>query len=96
MARRHHANPSSIDPAANVRVPNEVPVRPVSRIIRASTGKAVMDIAAPKNNILCQVETPAEKNSGLLIKKIPSSPPSKSGARTPANETEIALRRRCG
>ena len=46
-ASTDHAAASSSEPAASASVPSGVPVSPRSWTIRASMGKAVIDIAAP-------------------------------------------------
>ena len=53
IARMIHAAASSIAPAASASDPIVVPAMPRSEMIRASTGNAVIDIAAPRNSTAC-------------------------------------------
>ncbi len=48
---------SSTEPAASASVPSAVPPMPRSWMMRASTGNAVTDIAAPRYIMLCQLDT---------------------------------------
>ena len=51
MANKHQATASSIAPAPIATVPINVPWSPLKWMIRASMGKAVMHIEAPRNSI---------------------------------------------
>ncbi len=63
-AKTHQAVTSSTAAQVNANVPKRVPWRLFSVIIRASTGKAVIDIAAPKNKAKAVKETLALEING--------------------------------
>ena len=86
---------SSTDPAASASVPSAVPPMPRSWMMRASTGNAVTDIAAPRYIMLCQLDTLAVKKRPSAYRNDASAAPSRNGATTPASEISIAPRYAC-
>ena len=68
-ASTHHAAISSMLPAANARVPSEVLVKPCSKMMRASIGKAVMAMAAPMNSTASRLEVLAANRAGSCAMK---------------------------
>jgi len=68
-ASTHHAAISSMLPAAKARVPSEVLVRPCSKMMRASIGKAVMAMAAPINNTASKLVVFSANNCGSSAMK---------------------------
>ena len=63
-------------------------------MIRASIGKAVIDIAAPMNSTACITLVLAENRRLSPARNSASPPPSANGAMMPAIETLAALRMR--
>ena len=91
-ASRHHAAASLIAPAPSDTVPMVVPVSFLNWMMRASIGKAVMHIEAPRNITAELSDVLARKEIGVLEKIPASPPPSRNGATIPATETATALR----
>ena len=63
-------------------------------MIRASIGKAVIAMAAPRNIVASHWVAFGEKSPGIFISHGVSSAPRRNGTTMPAMETEAALRRR--
>jgi hypothetical protein len=89
-ARRHQAITSSIEAQVRDSIPTFVPSIFFSARSRASTGKAVIDIAVPTRRIneSCVAFVPAK----FGYKKYPRRDPKMSGRIIPLNDTKIALR----
>ena len=83
-----------MEPAASASVPTTVPVRPRSKMIRASMGNAVIDIAAPMNGTACAAVTLAAKKPPRCNSNHASPHPSANGASIPEAEIASADRRR--
>ena len=66
-ASTHQAAASSMAPAASARVPSGVPESPRSEMIRASIGKAVMAIAAPRNKRAFKVADFRREDAGHVL-----------------------------
>ena len=63
-------------------------------MMRASTGKAVMAMAAPRKRIASNVRVFSEKSPGTLTSHSASAVPMMKGTSIPARDTETALRMR--
>ena len=94
MARIAQADASSMAPAASASVPSDEPARPRSRMMRASMGNAVIDIAAPMNNMPSALDTSGAKRSKRCPNTAARRPPSTKGAAMPAIDTATAERTR--
>ena len=92
---RVHAIMSSTEPAASASVPSAVPPMPRSWMMRASTGNAVTDIAAPRYIMLCQLDTFGVKKRPSAYRNDASAAPSRKGKTTPASEISMAPRYAC-
>ena len=90
--RDHVARPQ---PATSASVPSAVPPMPRSWMMRASTGNAVTDIAAPRYIMLCQRDTLARRNGRPRTDATPARRRAANGATTPASEISMALRNAC-
>ena len=86
---------SSTEPAASASVPSAVPPMPRSWMMRASTGNAVTDIAAPRYIMLCQLDTFGCEETAVGVQNDASAAPSRNGATTPASEISMAPRNAC-
>ena len=64
-------------------------------MMRASTGNAVTDIAAPRYIMLCQLDTFGAKNRPSAYRNDASAAPSTNGTTTPASEISMAPRNAC-
>lgn len=85
---------SSKAPALRASVPSDEPARPRSWMIRASIGKAVMAMAAPRNIEASDSLAVGAKSPGTVCSQGPSAKASTKGTSTPAIETDTALRAR--
>ena len=90
IASTHQAPASSMAPADRDSEPIGVPLSPRSWMIRASMGKAVMEMAAPMNSMACQVTIPSP-NRPISISHGVSATATRKGAAIPATETAAAL-----
>src|SRR6187397_2859577 len=86
-ATTHHATASPMAAADKACVAMMVPDSPRSWMMRASTGKAVMAIAAPRNSVALKVDTPTV-NSPVLISQGVTKMATMKGTTMP--DTEIA------
>ena len=93
-ARMHQAAASSTAPAVSARVPSEVPAMPRSWMMRASIGKAVMAMAAPRKSEASSSLALAEKRPGTSCSQGTSRKASAKGTAMPATDTDTALRAR--
>ncbi len=93
-ANTHQAATSSSEPAAKASVPIEVLLRPCSKMMRASIGKAVIDMAAPMNRMASRLDVFSANSCGSSAMKYAKVPPSRKGAMMPAAEMLAALFRR--
>ena len=92
-ARMTQAAASSTAPAVSANVPTVVPAMPRSEMMRASTGKAVIDIAAPRNSAACTGVTRSVKNPPRPSISRASAAPSPKGTAIPAADRLNARRR---
>ena len=69
-ANKHHAVTSSTAAQVKAKVPKRVPCKLFSVIIRAKTGKAVIDKAEPKNKANAVKETPLLETIGYRINAV--------------------------
>jgi hypothetical protein len=82
-----------MDPAASARVPSGVPESPRSWTIRASIGKAVIDIAAPRYRNAWVAVTVSRNIVPPPWTARAMRPPSTKGTTMPAAETDMATGR---
>lgn len=88
----HHADASSNAPAVNAKVPKGLVARPRSWMMRASIGKAVIAIAAPRNSDASISLAFSENRPSTLINHGHMANASRNGTAMPASDTLIALR----
>ena len=91
-ARMHQAAASSTAPAVSARVPSGVPAMPRSWMIRASMGKAVMEMAAPRNSPASLNRDWPAKRAGRCISHGAIAKARPNGTAMPATEISSALR----
>ncbi len=91
-ASTHHEAASSNAPAVSDRVPSAVSARPRSLMMRASIGKAVSAMQAPRNSVALACEMPAANRPGMSSSIGVIRTARKKGAAMPASDTPIALR----
>ena len=91
MARMIQAPASPMAPADRDRVPSGVPDSPRSWMMRASMGKAVMEMAAPMNNMAWARVARSLNRPGVLSSHGVISTDSRNGAAVPAKDTAAAL-----
>ena len=91
IASTHQEAASSNAPAVSDSVPSDVLARPRSLMIRASIGKAVSAMQAPRNSVALRGLMPAANRPGTVSSNGVSATASTNGATMPASDTLDAL-----
>ncbi len=91
IASTHQEAASSKAPAVSDSVPSDELDRPVSLMMRASIGKAVRAIQAPRNRVALAWEIPLANRPGTFSRKGVIATATRKGATMPDKDTAKAL-----